>query len=299
VAGTSAAHDTAMTGDQPMHADEATHPPRVGGARVESSTPKAVESTRNAVDSSTPQSADRSTLVVAIDGPSGSGKSTVARGVARALGLRYLDTGAIYRALTWAVQAAGVTADDVAAVIEVADDLDVQVSTDPDVTAVFANGVDVAVAIRSDEVTRSVSAVSALPPVRQRMVALQRGLIGHGGIVVEGRDIGTVVCPDAPVKVFLTASPDARAARRSAESNDARGNSATAIDRVREELARRDGLDAGRVVSPLAQAADALPVDSTAMDVDAVVAYVLGVVAERTHIFASANALNQIEGEQS
>lgn len=259
-----------------MPADEAISPPRTGGGIV-----------------------DSSTLVVAIDGPSGSGKSTVARGVARALGLRYLDTGAIYRALTWAVQAAGSAPDDVEAVLNVADHFDVQVSTDPDVTAVVANGIDVAAAIRSKAVTRSVSAVSAIPQIRERMVALQRALIGRGGMVVEGRDIGTVVCPDAQVKVFLTASPDARAARRAAEGSDHQGANPPAIAQVRDELARRDGLDSERSVSPLAQAPDALPVDSTVMDVDAVVDYVLRVIADRTHIIGGARALNQIGGDQS
>ena len=257
-----------------MPAHEATGSPRNGGAIV-----------------------DSSTLVVAIDGPSGSGKSTVARGVARALHLRYLDTGAIYRGLAWAVQAAGVAPNDVEGVLKVADNFDVRVSTNPDDPTVVANGTDVTAAIRSDAVTQSVSAVSAIPEVRKRMVALQRALIGGGGIVVEGRDIGTVVCPDASVKVFLTASPDARAARRSAETSGTSGSNAP-VARVRADLARRDQLDSGRAVSPLAQAADALPVDSTAMDVDAVVAYVLRVVADRTRIFASTSAPDQIGREQ-
>jgi CMP/dCMP kinase len=259
-----------------MPADEATRRPRNGGAIV-----------------------DSSTLVVAIDGPSGSGKSTVARRVARALGLRYLDTGATYRALTWAAQQAGIAPDDVEAVVAIADHFDVRLSTEPDDTAVVANGTDVTAVIRSDAVTRSVSAVSAIPEVRQRMVAVQRALIGRGGIVVEGRDIGTVVCPDAPVKVFLTASPDTRAARRSAESAEVAAQSLQGVARVREELARRDGLDSGRAVSPLASAADAIAVDSTAMDVDAVVALVLRAVADRTQISNAAELLNQIGGDQS
>jgi cytidylate kinase len=259
-----------------MPADEATSPPGHGEAIV-----------------------DSSTLVVAIDGPSGSGKSTVARGVARALNLRYLDTGAIYRALTWAVLAAGVAPDDVEGVLQVAGRFDVRVSTDPDDTAVVANGTDVAAAIRADNVTQAVSAVSAIPEVRTRLVALQRALIGPGGFVVEGRDIGTVVCPDASVKVFLTASPDARAARRSAEASDSKALTAPAVEQVREDLARRDRLDSGRAASPLLQADDALALDSTAMDVDAVVAYVLRVVADRTRVFASAAARDQTVGDPS
>jgi cytidylate kinase len=220
-----------------------------------------------------------STLVVAIDGPSGSGKSTVARGVARALGLRYLDTGATYRALTWAVLDRQVDPSDVDHVVALADTVQIEVSTDPETSAVAVDGRDVAVAIRGPEVTTAVSAVSAIPHVRERMVALQRAIIGSGGIVVEGRDIGTVVCPDAPVKIFLTASSDARASRRWADTLEAPAGSD--VEAVKADLARRDKLDSTRVDSPLAKAADAVSIDSTTMDVAAVIAFILDVVAER------------------
>ena len=155
-----------------------------------------------------------STLVVAIDGPSGSGKSTVARGVARLLGLRYLDTGAMYRAVTWLVLHEGVDVDDGAAVTALAEQADLQVTTTPDPVTVHIAGHDVTADIRGADVTAAVSRVSAAPGVRAAMVDRQRRLIGAGGIVVEGRDIGTTVAPDAPVKIFLTADEQVRAGRR-------------------------------------------------------------------------------------
>jgi CMP/dCMP kinase len=239
---------------------------------------------------------DSSTLVVCIDGPSGSGKSTVARGVASTLGLRYLDTGAMYRALTWAVMERDVDLVDVDAVVAVAADLDLQISTEPVPGAgalgdVVAGGHDVTAAIRTSRVTRAVSTVSAIPEVRRRMVALQRAIIGAGGIVVEGRDIGTAVCPDAPVKIFLTASPEARAVRRSAEQTDLVGSRDVAA--VEAELARRDLLDSTRVASPLNQAPDAVLLDSTTMDVQAAVAFVVDLVARRL----GALTLDHVGGE--
>jgi cytidylate kinase len=220
------------------------------------------------------------TLVIAIDGPSGSGKSTVARRVAQASQLRYLDTGAIYRALTWAVLDARVDPDDADGVLAVSSQAQIRVSTDPREPAVSVDGRDVAAAIRGPLVTRAVSAVSAIPHVRERLVALQREIIGAGGIVVEGRDIGTVVCPDAPVKIFLTASAETRAARRSADADTPAGD--RDVDTVKADLARRDALDSTRAASPLAIAPDAVPIDSTTMDEDAVVATVLDLVAQRS-----------------
>ena len=154
-------------------------------------------------------------LVVAIDGPSGSGKSTVARGVAAALDLRYLDTGAMYRAVTWQVLNDSVPLDDPAAITDKATTIDLHISTDPAPARVSVGGTDVSTQIRSADVTAAVSAVSAVGAVRSAMVARQRALIGSGGIVVEGRDIGAVVAPDAILKVYLTASEDERADRKS------------------------------------------------------------------------------------
>ena len=223
------------------------------------------------------QLVDSSTLVVAIDGPSGAGKSTVARGVARALRCRYLDTGAVYRALTWAVLDHGTDPDDERGVAGVLADFRLELSTDPADVAVVVGGHDVTAAIRGAAVTASVSAVSAMPRVRTQLVAMQRSIIGRGGIVVEGRDIGTVVCPDADVKIFLTANPAVRATRRFAEDDDPE----VGVDAVEADLARRDRLDASRTVSPLAAADDAIAIDSTSMDAASVIGAVLDIVAAR------------------
>jgi cytidylate kinase len=216
-----------------------------------------------------------------VDGPGGSGKSTVARALARRLGLRYLDTGAMYRALTWLALQRGIATDDSDALAELARSASLAVGTDPDAPTVMIEDVDVAGPIRGPEVTAAVSAVSAVPAVREQLVALQRTLIAvaagsSAGIVAEGRDIGTVVAPDAPVKVFLTASPTERARRRADE---------TAADAAKTELdlARRDQLDSSRASSPLAQAPDALVVDSTTMGVDEVV----DMIVERCQHLAS------------
>ena len=203
-------------------------------------------------------------LVVAIDGPSGSGKSTVARGVARSLGLRYLDTGAMYRAVTWLALHERIPLHDTAALTALAERADLQLTTSPDPVRVIADGHDVTTAIREPEVTAAVSKVSAVPGVRAAMVARQRALIGDGGIVVEGRDIATTVAPDAPVKVFLTASEAVRARRRSSEQ-------ASKLDETLQAIARRDALDAGRSASPLTQSAEATVVDSTDLSADQVV----------------------------
>ncbi|WP_214104455.1 (d)CMP kinase [Acrocarpospora catenulata] len=210
-----------------------------------------------------------------MDGPSGSGKSSASRGVARALGLRYLDTGAMYRAVTWWMLTHEVDLADPAAIAARAGEPRLEMSTDPDAPGVRLDGEPADGPIRSAEVTRAVSAVSAVPEVRQRLVALQRELIGAGGIVVEGRDIGTVVAPDAPVKVYLTASEEARATRRNAELT----GSTVAAQRV--ELARRDTLDSTRKTDPLAMAADAVELDTTPMTLDEVIAEVLRLVKER------------------
>lgn len=219
--------------------------------------------------------------VIAIDGPSGSGKSSTARGVAVALGLRYLDTGAMYRAVTWAVLAAGADPDDPAAVAGLADRLDVQSGTDPQAPTIAVDGVDVSGEIRSPAVTNAVSAVSAAPAVRAQMVARQRELVGAGGIVVEGRDIGIAVTPEATLKVFLTAQVSARAQRRTAQV----GGPSSAHQTTRDDLDRRDRLDSSRQTSPLARADDAVDVDTTDLSlpevVDHIVALVRGAVQVR------------------
>ncbi len=203
--------------------------------------------------------------VIAIDGPSGVGKSTVSRAVARALGWRYLDTGAMYRALTWAVLRNGDSIEDA---VDIAVTHPVSIGTDSAAEEVLVDGEHVESEIRSAEVTAAVSAVSALPEVRLLLVAAQRSLIGDGQIVVEGRDIGTVVVPDARLKIFLTADADIRAGRRAREVG------AKATD-VGAALHRRDSLDSNRGVSPLRPALHAVVVDTSDMTQDEVVAHIV------------------------
>lgn len=216
-----------------------------------------------------------STVVVAMDGPSGSGKSSTSRGVARRLGLRYLDTGAMYRAMTWWMLQRGVDVDDAAAVAAHAEEPVLVSGTDPEHPTISVDGVDVGGPIRSAEVTAAVSAVSAVPEVRARLVREQREIIGDGGIVVEGRDIGTTVAPDAPVKVYLTADPAARAARRSAELQHTVDVSAT-----EQDLLRRDRLDSGRKASPLTMAPGAHHIDTTPFTLEEVVEQVVALVEQ-------------------
>lgn len=203
--------------------------------------------------------------VVAIDGPAGSGKSTVARAVAAALGLEVLDTGAMYRAVTLAVLAAGADPADPEACAAAARSVRIDLGA-----RVVLDGRDVTEAIRGPEVTAAVSAVSAHPAVREVLVGHQRAWAeAHGGAVVEGRDIGTVVFPQATLKVFLTASDEERARRRARD--EAAADRTADVAAVQADLARRDRLDAGRAVSPLVAAPDAVPVDSTDRTIDDVV----------------------------
>jgi CMP/dCMP kinase len=211
-------------------------------------------------------------VVVAIDGPSGSGKSSTSRGVAHRLGLRYLDTGAMFRAITWWMLEHGVDVDDSQAVAAQVGRPILASGTDPAAPTIAVDGIDVAAPIRGQAVTAAVSAVSAVPQVRERLLREQRRIIGDGGIVVEGRDIGTVVAPDAPVKVFLTAQADARAARRTAELS---GDDVRATE---QDLVRRDKLDSGRATAPLTMASDAHHIDSTRYTLDEVIDQVVALV---------------------
>lgn len=207
-----------------------------------------------------------------MDGPSGSGKSSTSRGVAQRLGLRYLDTGAMFRAVTWWMLQHDVDVEDPAAVAAHADDPVLVSGTDPAAPTITVDGTDVAGPIRSPEVTKAVSPVSAVPEVRARLLRDQRAIIGDGGIVVEGRDIGTVVAPDAPVKVYLTADPEARATRRAAEMT---GSDVTA---TRDDLLRRDRYDSGRATAPLAMADGAHHIDTTPYTLDEVIDQVVALV---------------------
>jgi cytidylate kinase len=220
-------------------------------------------------------------LVVAVDGPGGSGKSTVAKAVARRLGLRYLDTGAMYRAVTQLALEQRIDIEDPQAVAELAERAVLTSGTDPDGPTISVNQVRVDEEIRTRAVTNAVSAVSAVAVVRGRLVSQQQQIIldavaTSGGIVVEGRDIGSVVAPDAPVKVFLTASTEVRALRRSRELGE---KGVDDVARTLAELGRRDELDSTRKVDPLQAAPDAVVVDSSGMSVDQVVEEVLRHVA--------------------
>lgn len=207
------------------------------------------------------------TDVIAIDGPSGSGKSSTSRGVASRLGYAYLDTGAMYRAMTWALLQRGVDVHDPAAVAAAASEVVLTSGTDPEKPTIAVDGVDVSEPIRGDAVTAAVSPVATVPEVRSQLVALQRAAIAQstGGIVVEGRDIGTVVAPDASLKIYLVADPVARARRRALELG------VEDAEAMREALARRDAIDSNRAASPLAQADDAVVVDGTDLSLDEVI----------------------------
>jgi cytidylate kinase len=214
---------------------------------------------------------------ITLDGPSGTGKSSVARDVARKLGAAYLDTGAMYRAATVAVLDAGVSLDDKVAVARAVSQASIEVGTSARREVVTVDGVDVRERIRGAEVTRAVSPVSAVPAVRRLLVGRQRELVAAAeAVVVEGRDIGTVVLPDATLKIYLTASPDVRAQRRAAQLD------VTAPDKIAalaQDLRRRDEHDSRRADSPLRPAEDAIVVDSTELDKAGVVARILELAA--------------------
>ncbi|MCC5952409.1 MAG: (d)CMP kinase [Acidimicrobiia bacterium] len=211
--------------------------------------------------------------VIAIDGPAGSGKSTVARAIAVRLGREYLDTGAMYRSVAFAALRRGVDPTDDEPVGRVARDVEMEVRGDG---SVVVDGVDATIEIRGPEVTRAVSLVAANPAVRTELRARQREWAkARGGGVIEGRDIGTVVFPDAALKVYLDARPEVRAARRSNEVRE------LSYETVATDLARRDALDQGRADSPLATADDAFVVDTSEMGVEAIVDTVLAELERR------------------
>ena len=223
----------------------------------------------------------QNSVIVAIDGPAGTGKSSVSRGLAHALRARYLDTGAMYRIVTLAVLRAGIDLTDQDGVAAVASNTKLSVGFDPDEDRSYLDGEDVSSEIRGDQVTQAVSAVSSVPAVRTRLVDLQRALAGGpDSVVVEGRDIGTVVLPDADVKIYLTASAETRARRRN--DQNVAGGFIDDYDSVLADVRRRDHLDSTRAVSPLRAASDAVVVDTSEMTESEVIAHLLQLIKQRS-----------------
>jgi cytidylate kinase len=218
-------------------------------------------------------------LVIAIDGPAGAGKSTVAQKLAARLGLTYADSGATYRAAALKVLRSGVAPEDEPAVANVIAQTDIRITTDGACSRVLMDGEDVTEKIRSAEVTLAAAKVSRLSEVRAKLVAVQRGFATGRGVVMEGRDIGTVVFPDAPLKVFLKADPVERARRRLKQ--DSKEGRAGTLEQTAAEIAHRDQLDAQRTISPLVAAADAVEIDSTRLVADQVVEQIVELARQR------------------
>lgn len=204
--------------------------------------------------------------MVAIDGPAGAGKSSVSRGAARRLGYRYVDTGAMYRVIGVLARQRGVAADDAETLAALCDETSISFVESGDETRVLAGGRDVSREIRTADAGQWASKVSAVPAVRERLVAQQRRMAEGGRVVMEGRDIGTVVCPDAAVKVYLEASPRERALRRAREL-EARGEMVD-VERMAREIEERDARDSGRAHSPMKPAADAVRLDTTELSLE-------------------------------
>lgn len=212
-------------------------------------------------------------MIIAIDGPSGAGKSTVAKAVAKKLDFDCLDTGAMYRAVAWKALQGGTALDDAEALEAIAATCPIDFGRDEGTQTVAIGGVDVTAAIRTAEIDRAVSPVSACPKVREALVEQQRRIGRAGNYVVEGRDIGTVVFPDAEVKVFLTASPEERAHRRVRQNVD-RGIGSIDYETVLADIIRRDDIDSNRAASPLKAAEDAVPMDSTGCYIEDVINHI-------------------------
>lgn len=232
--------------------------------------------------------AEAKALVIAVDGPAGAGKSTVAQAVAKRLGYVYIDTGAMYRALTLQAARCGVSPEDGQGLVRLLQNTDIRLVNHPDdkgKNRVLLNGEDVTEAIRSPDVSQAVSKVASHPEVRKHMVRMQQALAAEGGVVMDGRDIGTTVLPNAELKVYLTADASARAERRWRELRAA-GHDADLED-VYKSILERDRQDKERAESPLRAADDAVVIDSTNCPIDEVVNKVLELVAERTSQHAS------------
>ena len=214
---------------------------------------------------------------IAIDGPAGAGKSTIAKALAGELGLIYVDTGALYRTVGYHTTRLGIPSDDVAGVTNALSGLTVELKYVDKAQRVFANGEDVSDLIRTPAISMAASAVSAIPAVREYLLATQRSIAAKNNVVMDGRDIGTVILPDAKVKIFLTASPEARARRRFAELQE-KGDPAT-YEEVLADMIKRDYDDSHRAIAPLKQAEDAILVDTSEMTLDETIAHMKQVVA--------------------
>ena len=219
-------------------------------------------------------------LQVAIDGPASAGKSTVAKRVAKRFGYVYCDTGAMYRSVTWAALQAKLSMNETAAIITLAQKINISFQPGEPEQRVFVNDHEVTKAIRSNEVAENVSAVAAIPEVRAEMVKEQRKIAGQSGIVMDGRDIGTTVLPNAPVKIFLVASAHERARRRF-EENKAKGIATNTLEELQHAIELRDQKDSTRKVSPLTKASDAIEIDSTHLTIDEVVDEISKIVEKK------------------
>ena len=219
-------------------------------------------------------------ISVAIDGPSGAGKSTVARAVAERMGYVYVDTGAMYRAIGLAVYRRGITGEDTAGIIASLPTVDISLAYQDGMQHVLLNGEDVSEAIRTPEIAQYASKVSAVPEVRRFLLDVQRDMAKNSNILMDGRDIGTVILPDAPVKIFLTASAKTRAERRYRELKE-KGQQVT-LEGVLADIQARDRQDTTRAVAPLRQADDAVLLDTSALDLEQSIAAVLRIIREKT-----------------
>ncbi|MBC5723926.1 (d)CMP kinase [Agathobaculum sp. NSJ-28] len=219
-------------------------------------------------------------ISVAIDGPSGAGKSTVARAVAARMGYVYVDTGAMYRAIGLAVYRRGIAGEDTAGIIASLPTVDISLAYQDGMQHVLLNGEDVSEAIRTPEISQYASKVSAVPEVRRFLLDVQRDMAKNSNILMDGRDIGTVILPDAPVKIFLTASAKTRAERRYRELKE-KGQQVT-LEGVLADIQARDRQDTTRAVAPLRQADDAVLLDTSALDLEQSIAAVLRIIREKT-----------------
>jgi len=220
-------------------------------------------------------------LIIAIDGPAGAGKSTVARTVARRLGYLFINTGAMYRAVAWKALRQGVSLDDTKRVGQLAGESLIELAGNVDSLRVLIDGRDITGEIATPQISQAASVVSAIPTVRRALVARQQQMGRAGGVVIEGRDIGTQVFPNAEVKIYLDASSEARAERRFAEDAD-RGVAVASLEQMKSEIEERDQRDKTRADSPLTQAEGAIYIDSSAMTIEEVVERILEIVKSRS-----------------